>query len=106
MTTFTYSAGSLSEVQTISTLPKDFTGPNTAAALQVHPTGEFLYAANRGGDNIAVFSIDHQAGTLTLVEFAPTQGKTPGSFAIDPSGSWLIAANQSSDSLVLFRIAP
>jgi len=106
VTTFTYSAGSLKEVQNISTLPQGFTGANTAATLQVHPSGRFLYASNRGADDIAVYTINPQAGTLTLVESVPAQGRTPGSFAIDPSGSWLIAANQSSDSLVLFRIDP
>jgi 6-phosphogluconolactonase len=106
LTTFTYSAGSLKEVQTVSTLPQGFNGANTAASLQVHPSGRFLYALNRGADNIAVYSIAPQAGTLTLVESVPTQGRAPGSFSLDPSGSWLVAANQSSDSLVLFRIDP
>jgi 6-phosphogluconolactonase len=106
VTTFAYSAGSLKEVQTVSTLPQGFTGPNTAATLQVHPNGKFLYASNRGAEDIVVYSIDSKAGTLTLVESVPTQGKTPGSFGIDPSGSWLAAANQSSNSLVLFRIDP
>jgi len=103
---FTYSAGSLKELQIISTLRQGFNGANTAATLQVHPNGRFLYASNRGADDIAVYTIDPQAGTLTLVESVPAQGRTPGSFAIDPSGSWLVAANQSSDSLVLFRIDP
>lgn len=106
LTTFSYSAGLLKEVQTVSTLPQDFTGANSVASLQVHPNGKFLYASNRGADDIVVYSIDPRAGTLTLLESVPTQGRTPGSFAIDPSGSWLIAANQSSDSLVLFRIDP
>ena len=106
VTTFAYNAraGTLKEQQTVTTLPQDFTGPNTAAAVQVHPTGRFLYGSNRGHDSIAVFSIDPRAGTLTLVESVPTGGKTPGSFGIDPGGNWLIAANQSSDALVLFRI--
>ena len=104
VTTFTYSAGSLKELQTISTLPQGFNGTNTAATVQVHPTGKFLYASNRGADNIAVYSIDSKTGTLTLVESVPAQGKAPGNFAIDPSGAWLVAANQASDSLVLFRI--
>jgi 6-phosphogluconolactonase len=105
VTIFAYAAGTLKELQTVSTLPKDFTGTNSAAAVQVHPTGKFLYAANRGSDSIGVFAIDQKVGTLTLVEFVPTQGKSPGSFGIDPSGSWLITANQSSNSLILFRIA-
>ena len=105
LTAFTYSTGSLKESQIISTLPQNFSGANSSASLQVHPNGRFLYASNRGADDIAVYSIARE-GTLTLVESVPTQGKTPGSFAIDPSGTWLIAANQSSNSLVLFRIDP
>ena len=105
VTTFAYSAGSLKELQNVSTLPHGFNGASSAATLQVHPNGRFLYASNRGADEIAVYSIA-QAGTLTLVESVPAQGRTPGSFAIDPSGSWLVAANQSSDLLVLFRIDP
>jgi len=104
VTTFTYATGSLKEVQTVSTLRQGFTGNSTAATVQVHPSGRFLYASNRGADDIAVYSIDPNTGTLTLVEFVSTQGKTPGNFGIDPSGSWLIVANQSSDSLALFRI--
>jgi 6-phosphogluconolactonase len=52
--TFTYSSGSLKEVQTISTLPGGYSGANSAATLQVHPNGRFLYASNRGADDIAV----------------------------------------------------
>jgi len=104
LTIFNWSNATLKEVQSISTLPKDFTGTNSAATLQVHPNGKFLYASNRGADNIASFSIDAKAGTLDPIEFVSAQGKTPGSFSIDPSGSWMIVANQASDSLVLFRV--
>ena len=104
LTIFKWSRATLKQVQTISTLPVEFTGPNSAATLQIHPTARFLYVSNRGADSIAVFSINAKDGTLTPVEFVSAQGKTPGSFRIDPSGSWLIVANQSSDSLVVFRI--
>ncbi|HZC24900.1 MAG TPA: beta-propeller fold lactonase family protein, partial [Candidatus Binatia bacterium] len=43
-------------------------------------------------------------GTLTPVEYTPTQGKIPRSFDIDPSGNFLLAANQKSDNIVVFRI--
>jgi 6-phosphogluconolactonase len=103
---FSYDAqtASLKELQTVKTVPADFPGSNSAAEVQVHRNGKFLYASNRGHDSIAVFSIDPRAGTLKLIEFTPAQGKTPGTFSIDPSGSWLIAANQSSDLLALFRL--
>jgi 6-phosphogluconolactonase len=75
--------GALHPLQTISTLPKSFTGPNDDAEIEVHPSGKFLYASNRGSDTIAVFAIEASRGTLTPVEYTPTQGKTPRSFEID-----------------------
>jgi len=106
VTVFAYNrdGGTLKDLQTISTLPKDFSGTNNAAELEVHPNGKFLYASNRGHDSIAVFAIDPRANTLTLVEHVPTQGKTPRNFAIDPTGAYLLAANQDSNNIVIFRI--
>jgi 6-phosphogluconolactonase len=106
VTAFSYDTarGVLRELQTISTLPKDFSGDNTTAEVEVHPTGRFVYVSNRGHDSIAVFAIDPGKGTLTAVEYVPTQGKTPRSFEIDPRGSYLFAANMDSDNTVVFRI--
>jgi 6-phosphogluconolactonase len=91
-------------LQTISALPKGFTGENDDAEIQMHPSGKFLYASNRGHDSIAVFAIDPTKGTLTPIEDIPTQGKIPRSFEIDPTGKLLFAANQKSDNIVVFRI--
>jgi len=96
--------GVLQRLQTISTLPKDFSGQNDDAEIQMHPSGKFLYASNRGNDSIAVFAIDQSKGTLTPVEYTPTQGKIPRSFEIDPTGTLLFAANQKSDNIVVFKI--
>ncbi len=96
--------GKLHPLQTISALPKDFTGQNDDAEIQMHPSGKFLYASNRGSDTITVFAIDPGKGTLTPVEYTPTQGKVPRSFEIDPTGRFLFAENQKSDNIVVFRI--
>jgi 6-phosphogluconolactonase len=108
VTSFSYdrAPGTLHELQTISMLPKDFSGKNDAAEIQVHPNGKFLYASNRGHDSIAVFSIDPEKGTLTPMEYVPTQGKAPRYFAIDPTGSRLFVANQNSGNIVVFQIDP
>ena len=97
-------AGTFHPVQTVSTLPDNYKGPNDDAEVEVHPSGKFLYASNRGHDSIAVFAIDSAKGTLTLVEHTSTQGKTPRNFAIDPTGRLLFAENQESDNIVVFRI--
>jgi len=96
--------GSMRELQSISTLPKDYTGHNDTAEIQVHPSGKFLYGSNRGHDSIAVFMIDRKAGTLTPVEYVPTQGKTPRNFTLDPTGTYLLAANEKSNNIVVFKI--
>ena len=105
---FSYAAtnAAMTAVQTISTVPKDFSGANTAAEIALHPNGKFLYASNRGHDSIAVFAVDQQTGRLTLLEHQPTLGRTPRHFAIDPTGRWLLAENQASDSVVVFAIDP
>lgn len=98
--------GTLRRVQAVSTLPKEFTGGSDASEIRMAPSGKFLYASNRRHDSIAVFAVDAQKGTLTPVDYTPTQGKIPRSFDIDPSGNFLLAANQKSDDIVVFRIDP
>jgi 6-phosphogluconolactonase len=97
-------SGTLQRMQTVSTLPKEFTGENDDAEIQIHPSGKFLYASNRGHDSIAVYTIDPLKGTVTPVENVSTGGKTPRSFEIDPTGKFILAQNQKSDSIVIFRI--
>jgi 6-phosphogluconolactonase len=103
--TYAYDAGTgvLRELQSISTLPKGFSGTSTGAEIEIDPSGKFLFASNRGDDSIAVFSIDSRTGTLTHVDTDPTGGKTPRHFTVDPTGTWLLAANQDSDNITVFR---
>jgi len=104
VTAFGYRKGSLTEIQTVSTLPDGFAGQNTTAEIRVHPNGRWLYASNRGEDSIAVFSIDEKTGKITRIENTPTQGSTPRNFYIEPSGRWLLAANQRSNNIAVFEI--
>ncbi|HUE82175.1 MAG TPA: lactonase family protein [Pyrinomonadaceae bacterium] len=96
--------GTLSTIDSVSTLPKEFSGKNSCADLHVAPSGRFLYGSNRGHDSIVVFAIDESNGRLNSVQHVSTQGKTPRNFAIDPSGRFLLAANQASDTIVTFQI--
>jgi 6-phosphogluconolactonase len=96
--------GTLNELQTISTLPKDFKGANTCADIHISPNGKFLYGTNRGHDSLAVYQIDEQTGKLNFVEHTSTGGKTPRNFTISPNGKFLLAANQNSDSIIVFKI--
>lgn len=106
VTAFRYDAGKgqFQAIESVTTLPGDFTGTNYPADLHLDPRGEFLYGSNRGHDSIAVFRADPKSGKLTPVEHVSTQGKAPRNFNIDPTGAWLLAANQNSNNIVLFRI--
>jgi 6-phosphogluconolactonase len=96
--------GSLKEVQTISTLPPDYKGPEWGAEVAVHPNGKFVYCSNRAQDAIALFEFDAAADSIKRVENVSTEGKTPRHFVISPSGKWLIAENQESASIITYRI--
>ncbi len=107
LTAFAYDRekGTLSEVQTISSLPAGTTVPNnTTADIHVAPSGRYLYGSNRVHDSIAIFAIDAQTGKLEWVGHESTRGKTPRNFCLDASGTLLLAANQDSDSIVSFRV--
>jgi 6-phosphogluconolactonase len=108
VTVFSYHAknGSFSSLQTISTLPADYSAPNDAAEIAVYPSGKFLYASNRGHDSIAIFAIDQKKGTLKSLGQVLTGGKTPRHFAIDPTGAYLLAENEASNNVVVFHIDP
>lgn len=109
VTAFRFDAarGTLTEIQTLSTLPAaDGPGPKpgwSTAEIVVHPGGKFLYGSNRGHDTIAVFAIAAD-GTLSLVQNAPAEVKVPRNFALDPTGRWLFTEGQKSDDIALFRV--
>jgi 6-phosphogluconolactonase len=99
-------SGKLTELQTLSSLPAGFTGQKWAAEIEVHPSGRWLYASNRGHDSIALFAIDPATGRLTYMTAEFSGGQTPRNFALLPGGGWLVAANQESDTLLVCRVNP
>ena len=105
VTLFDYVAetGVMTERQTTSTLPPDFTGVSHCADVKVTPNGRYLYGTNRGHDSIAAFRIADD-GKLTLIANEPSLGKTPQNLAIVGEGSLLLCANMSGNNLVVFRI--
>ena len=79
-----------------------------AGTVHVHPSGKFVYFANRadwttdyqgrsvfnGGENsIAVFAIDQHSGEPTLIQHAATHSYHVRTFSFDPSGKMMVAAS-------------
>ncbi len=89
---------------TVSALPADFKGQNTAAEIMLDSKGKTLYSSNRGHNSIAVFSVDAKTGTLKLTANVPSGGKTPRYFTLDPTGHFLLAANQDSNNITVFKV--
>jgi len=96
--------GTLAHIDTVPTLPGDFSGVSYCADVHISSSGHFLYGSNRGHNSIVVFEIDQHSGKLKLIEHVSTQGDWPRNFAIDPVGMFLWVANQRSDNIVAFAI--
>jgi len=105
VTAFAWGAerGTLTELQTLSTLPAGYEGGKSCADIHVAPDGRFLYGSNRGHDSLVTYAIDPATGRLALVGHTSTQGRTPRNFNLDPTGAFLFAANQDSNTIVTFR---
>ncbi|SEU38097.1 lactonase family protein [Stigmatella erecta] len=102
---FDTTRGTLTQVQSVSTLPAGYTGTSYCAEVRVSPDGKFVYGSNRGHNSIAVFAVD-SLGKLTLVQHVSTQGLWPRDFILDPTGTYLLVANQQSHTIVPFKRDP
>jgi 6-phosphogluconolactonase len=97
----------LEPIQTVRVAAEEWPHDIGAAALHFSPDGKFLYASNRANANdLAIYSVDSQAGTLTPVGHQSSIGTKPRDFCIDPTGKFLVVANQDSDNLVIFKRNP
>jgi 6-phosphogluconolactonase len=94
--------GTLSAVQTISTLPDGYAVRNTCSQIHLTPSGRFLYVGNRGHNSIAGFAID-AAGQLSAIGQTSTE-PVPTAFSLDPAGRFVYAAGSASGRLASYRI--
>jgi 6-phosphogluconolactonase len=109
VTAFAYDAeaGKMTALQTIPTVGEREKAKEESVSgseIRVHPSGRFVYAANRGHDTVTAFGVDQESGKLTLIECEPIRGSWPRNFNIDPSGKWLLAAGRDSNTLAVFAI--
>jgi 6-phosphogluconolactonase len=96
-------AGTLTALQTVSTLPDGYQQKNACADIQISPSGEFVYVSNRGHNSLAVFSVDKLTGRLTPTGHAPTEPEVR-SFSLTPDGNFLYAAGLESGRLASYRV--
>jgi 6-phosphogluconolactonase len=102
---FDSNTGEPRAVQTIPTIPDGYSGPRVAPSnIQMHPNGRFIYAANRGYDSIAIFSIDEGSGRLSPVSTVKTGGRGPREMNFEPSGKYFYVCNQQSGDVTTFVV--
>jgi 6-phosphogluconolactonase len=95
--------GALVPIESISMLPRDFTGKSYAADIHLSPDGRFLYASNRGHDSVVIYAIDPKTGKLTVIDYTPAQGKHPRNFNLDATGTLVFVANRDNNNVVIFK---
>ncbi len=103
VTVFASDNGRLTEIQTISALPENFTGVSYCADLHLSPDESLVYASNRGDNSIVVFSRE-SSGKLVRQAYVSTEGNWPRNFAIVPGGKFLLVANQRSHNITVFKL--
>ena len=96
--------GNLEELNTYGTLPSNYKGVPSGSAIRIHPTGKFLYAANRKLEAITIFNIKED--TLEVLDYQYTLGNEVRDFNITHDGNWLITCHQDSHDTVVYRIQP
>jgi 6-phosphogluconolactonase len=88
----------------VSTLPPDWTGQSTCAAIRIHPSGRFVYASNRGHDSVFAARLDEARGALHPIGTWPAGGRTPRDIALTPNGRFLLAASQDEHGITVFAV--
>lgn len=97
-------SGGLEIKQTLSTLPKGYTGTNYTSEVATTPDGRFVYCANRLHDSIAIFAIDPLNGSMKLQDIVWTRGSYPRNFEIEPNGNFMYVAHSRSDNVTTFAV--
>jgi 6-phosphogluconolactonase len=103
---FDGSDGTLTLLNTLSTVEDGHEGMKYPAAVRVHPNGKYVYASTRGENScISTFEIedDGRAKRIQVMEQVPNW---PRDFNLDPSGKLMLVAGERSNEIRLYRIDP
>ena len=109
VSTFAYNAseGTAERLDTVPSLSEEVKAGeafNSASEILVHPTGRYVYSANRGHDSVTVYKADPSDGSLEVIQVIHVRGSFPRNINLDPTGNWLLAAGQHSNTVAVFKI--
>lgn len=95
--------------QEVSCLPANSNSEGMSCSeIRVHPSGKFLYAANRDvkgerRDSISVFKV-LEDGQIERIQTVAAKVEIPRNIGVDPEGRWLLVAGQKSGNVPVFQI--
>lgn len=125
--TFDNQTGLLSEIQSISSVPRNANLPPGKVAagigatqltpgateadkpsihasdIHITPDGKFLYTSEETTSTLAAFAVDSVTGKLRYINNYETETQ-PRGFNIDPRGNFILAAGQKSDHCLVYKI--
>lgn len=96
--------GTLTEGESLSSLPEGFKGTSYASGLLLSKDGKQLYIANRLHNSIGHFTVTAN-GKLVLQEHVWTRGDYPRTLTLDHNEKYLYVMNQRSDNITRFSVA-
>ncbi len=88
-----------------STLPEDYQGFSSCAALRLTADGQRIYLTNRFHDTLAQFNVNGQ-GMLERAGLTPTGGKNPRDCTLAPEERFILCAHQDSDEVTILKLDP
>jgi 6-phosphogluconolactonase len=97
ITVCAWADGQLTAGQVIPTVAPDAPGPNYPSEIAVSSDGRFVYAANRGENTIAAFSV--AGDQLTHLGNTPCGGDWPRHFTLSPDETRVYVSNQNANSV-------
>jgi 6-phosphogluconolactonase (cycloisomerase 2 family) len=104
-----------------------YPGQLRTRAVEITPSGRFIYALNAFSNSISAFGVDPQTGALRVLpgspyvvgevgdinytsflspEIPPTAGGTPYHMLLEPQGRFLLVSNLATANISVFRIDP
>jgi len=87
----------------VGTVPS---GGRKPRVIALEPSGRFAYVGNIDSNDISVFTLDLNTGTLAMLGSPVPTGSGPRSVLVGPTGNVSYTANQNSDQVSEFSINP
>lgn len=106
LSSYRYTGDGFTHIQTLNTLPADFQGPSTTAAIKLNAAGDRVYGSNRGHDSIATFGLDATTGQMERIAISKLNASQPRDFALMPSEKFAVVGSQDDNLLQVYAYDP